>query len=62
MTRDPFTGEQIRFLRSEYRPVPFSGPFNAPAPTNRGDFWVGVAAGILAILVATSELLGWPIP
>lgn len=62
MMRDPRSGAQLRFERAPINPVPIEGPYNAPAPTSRGDFWVAVGALIAAFLVATSEFLGWPMP
>lgn len=62
MMRCPRTGAQLRFERQPTQPVPFYGPYNAKPMTNRGDFWVAVGAIIAAFLVATSELLGWPMP
>lgn len=62
MMRCPRTGTQLRFERAPVNSNPIQGPFNAPAPTSRGDFWVGIGAIVATILVITSEWLGWPMP
>ena len=59
--RDPYTGQQLMALRSLPRCEPISGPF-AGQVSQTGDLWIGVAALALAILVITSEWLGWPLP
>ncbi len=61
MTRDPYTGQQLRCLRTLPRHEPISGPFIG-VPQHRGDLWVGIVAIVAAILIITSEVLGWPMP
>jgi len=62
MTRDPYTGQQLRFLRTLPRHEPISGPWIGESKTHRGDLWVAIGAIVATFLIATSEWLGWPMP
>ena len=58
-THDPYTGQQLRCLRTLPRHEAISGPFVGQPQTHRGDLWAAVCAVVVAILIITSEWLGY---
>ena len=56
MTHDPYSGEQIRFLRRLPRPEPMEGPYNADPVESWSDLAVGAACFVIALLAVAGVI------